>query len=73
MLLLRWNRSTCFHPEGLCLYASAVDALKVYGWEPSRCYDSLPTGWGRGADITIAKNQLVSAVQYDIQLLTFSC
>lgn len=54
-------RSVCFHPDGLCLYASCADALKVYGWEPSRCYDSLTTGWGRGADITMAKNQLIGA------------
>ena len=33
--------------------------LKVYGWEPASCFDTLPMGWGKIADIAIAQNQLV--------------
>ena len=34
--------------------------LRVYGWEPTRCFDTLATAWGRVADIAIAQSQLVS-------------
>lgn len=34
--------------------------MRVYGWEPVRCYDSFSLGWGKVADIAISSNQLVS-------------
>ena len=40
--------------------------LKVYSWEPSKCYDSIPVNWGEVADIAIGHNQLVSKVKYCI-------
>lgn len=61
------GRSMCFHPDGLCLYASCTDVLKVYGWEPSRSFESLTTGWGRIADLNIARNQLVGSACRVIQ------
>ena len=53
-------RTMCFHPDGLCLYSGATDVLKSYSWEPARCFDSIPMGWGKVADISIAQNQLAS-------------
>ena len=53
-------RSIFFHPDGTCLYSGISDMLKVYGWEPSRCYDTIPMSWGGVADISIAHNQLVN-------------
>ena len=34
--------------------------MRVYGWEPVRCYDSFSLGWGKVADIAVSSNQLVS-------------
>lgn len=34
--------------------------MRVYGWEPVRCYDSFSLGWGKVADIAISSSQLVS-------------
>lgn len=48
-----------FHPDGLCLFSGGKDLLKVYGWEPSECHDSIPISWGDVADITLTQNQLV--------------
>lgn len=50
-----------FHPDGSCLYSGIKDFLKVYGWEPTQCFDSVPITWGDVADMSIAKNQLVGA------------
>jgi len=54
------SRSLTFHPEGLCLYCGCENQLKVYGWEPTKCFDTLTTGWSRVSDIAIAQKQLVS-------------
>jgi len=48
-----------FHPEALCLYCGCENQLRVYGWEPAKCFDTLTTGWGRVCDIAIAQKQLV--------------
>ena len=56
------HRCIFYHPEGLCLYSGANNQLKVYGWEPSRCYDSLVLDWGMVSDIAMAQNQLVSHI-----------
>lgn len=52
-------RTIFFHQEGKCLFAGSQDILKVYGWEPTRCYDSLAIGWARVSDTAVAQNQLV--------------
>ncbi|XP_052061329.1 katanin p80 WD40 repeat-containing subunit B1-like isoform X2 [Mytilus californianus] len=54
-------RSMAFHPDGLCLFSGGKDLLKVYGWEPSECHDSIPISWGDVADITLTQNQLIGA------------
>lgn len=51
-----------FHSKENCLYSAGVDFLKVYGWEPSRCFDSVAVGWGRPADIAAVDTQLVSQI-----------
>ena len=53
-------RCIYFHPDGTCLYSGVKDFLKVYGWEPTQCYDSVPISWGEVADMSIAQNQLVN-------------
>lgn len=53
-------RKIAFHPEGKALVSGAKDILKVYGWEPTRLYDSLVVSWGRLADICVSENQLVA-------------
>ena len=54
-------RCIYFSPGGECLFAGSQDALKVYGWEPARSYDSLAVGWGKIQDIATAQNQLIGA------------
>lgn len=57
--LLRCSRCLYFSQGGECLFAGSHDVLKVYGWEPGRTLDTIPTGWGKVQDIAVAQNQLV--------------
>uniref|UniRef100_T1ISW5 Katanin p80 WD40 repeat-containing subunit B1 n=1 Tax=Strigamia maritima TaxID=126957 RepID=T1ISW5_STRMM len=50
-----------FSPDGECLFSGAQDLLKVYGWEPTRVFDSILMGWGKVADIATSQNQLIGA------------
>nr|XP_033797615.1 katanin p80 WD40 repeat-containing subunit B1 isoform X2 [Geotrypetes seraphini] len=52
-------RSILFNLDGCCLYSSSQDSLHVYGWEPERCFDVVPVGWGKIADMAICNNQLI--------------
>ncbi|XP_067088398.1 katanin p80 WD40 repeat-containing subunit B1-like isoform X2 [Osmerus mordax] len=52
-------RCISFDPDGCCLYSGAMDSLRVYGWEPDRCFDLVPVGWGRVADLAICNHQLI--------------
>ncbi|XP_061103168.1 katanin p80 WD40 repeat-containing subunit B1 isoform X2 [Conger conger] len=54
-------RCICFSPDGGCLYSGSQDTLRVYGWEPDRCFDVVAVGWGRVADLTLCNNQLIGA------------
>ena len=54
------HRCVAFHPDGHSLFSGAQDSMRVYGWEPVRCYDSFSLGWGKVADIAVSSNQLVS-------------
>lgn len=49
-----------FNPDGCCLYSGFQDSLRVYGWEPERCFDVVLVNWGKVADLSICNNQLVS-------------
>lgn len=53
-------RCVLFNPDGCCLYAGSQDALRVYGWEPERCFEVVLVNWGKVADLSICNNQLVS-------------
>lgn len=59
LIFLLFVRCLYFSQGGECLFAGCHDVLKVYGWEPGRTLDSIPTGWGKVQDIAIAQNQLV--------------
>jgi len=48
-----------FHTDALCLYSGCENQLKVFGWEPAICFDTVTTGWSRVSDIAIDQKQLV--------------
>lgn len=59
IFLSRCFRCLYFSQGGECLFVGSHDVLKVYGWEPGRTLDTIPTGWGKVQDIAVAQNQLV--------------
>lgn len=52
-------RCICFGPDGGCLYSGATDSLRVFGWEPDRCFDMVAVSWGKVSDLAICNQQLV--------------
>ncbi|NWS67447.1 KTNB1 protein, partial [Crotophaga sulcirostris] len=54
-------RCVLFNPDGCCLYSGFQDSLRVYGWEPERCFDVILVNWGKVADLAICNNQLIGA------------
>ncbi|NWH77594.1 KTNB1 protein, partial [Piaya cayana] len=52
-------RCVLFNPDGCCLYSGFQDSLRVYGWEPERCFDVVMVNWGKVADLSICNNQLI--------------
>ncbi|KAM4593799.1 katanin p80 WD40 repeat-containing subunit B1 [Odontesthes bonariensis] len=52
-------RCILFSPDGSCLYNGATDSLRVFGWEPDRCFDVVPVGWGKVSDLTVCNQQLI--------------
>ncbi|XP_021263708.1 katanin p80 WD40 repeat-containing subunit B1 isoform X2 [Numida meleagris] len=52
-------RCVLFNPDGCCLYGGFQDSLRVYGWEPERCFDVVLVNWGKVADLSICNNQLI--------------
>ncbi|KAL2088565.1 hypothetical protein ACEWY4_015464 [Coilia grayii] len=52
-------RCIAFSLDGGCLFSGSVDMLRVYGWEPDRCFDVVPVGWGKVSDLSICNNQLI--------------
>ncbi|XP_061404731.1 katanin p80 WD40 repeat-containing subunit B1 [Lethenteron reissneri] len=54
-------RCVLFNPDGSCLFSGSQDMMRVMGWEPFRCFDSLHVGWGKLADLSILSNQLIGA------------
>ncbi|KAI7814775.1 katanin p80 WD40 repeat-containing subunit B1, partial [Triplophysa rosa] len=53
-------RSILFNPDGSCLYSGSENTLRVYGWEPDRCFDVVHVGWGKVADLAISNNQMIA-------------
>lgn len=52
-------RSVLFNPDGCCLYSGCQDSLRVYGWEPERCFDVVLVSWGKVADLAVCNDQLI--------------
>ncbi|XP_057286389.1 katanin p80 WD40 repeat-containing subunit B1 isoform X1 [Pezoporus wallicus] len=52
-------RCVLFNPDGCCLYSGFQDSLRVYGWEPERCFDVVFVNWGKVADLSVRNNQLI--------------
>uniref|UniRef100_A0A8K9UIV0 Katanin p80 WD40 repeat-containing subunit B1 n=1 Tax=Oncorhynchus mykiss TaxID=8022 RepID=A0A8K9UIV0_ONCMY len=63
--ILEVQMCLAFNLDGCCLYSGAVDSLRVYGWEPERCFDVVPVGWGKVADLAICNHQLIG-VSYNL-------
>uniref|UniRef100_H3CA30 Katanin p80 WD40 repeat-containing subunit B1 n=1 Tax=Tetraodon nigroviridis TaxID=99883 RepID=H3CA30_TETNG len=63
------SRCICFSPDGDCLYSGATDCLRVFGWEPDRCFDLVTVGWGKVSDLAVCNQQLIGVSQ---QLSTVS-
>ncbi|XP_067928662.1 katanin p80 WD40 repeat-containing subunit B1-like isoform X2 [Watersipora subatra] len=64
-------RSVVFHPDGACIFGGSTELLKVYGWEPSRCFDSVNMSWGKVADMAVAQTQLIGASINQTTVSTF--
>lgn len=52
-------RCIFFSPDGGCLYSGSSDTLRVFGWEPDRCFDVVSVGWGKVSDLAICNQQLI--------------
>ncbi|XP_022605847.1 katanin p80 WD40 repeat-containing subunit B1 [Seriola dumerili] len=52
-------RCIFFSPDGSCVYSGATDSLRVFGWEPDRCFDVVPVGWGKVSDLAVCNQQLI--------------
>ncbi|KAM9765886.1 LOW QUALITY PROTEIN: katanin p80 WD40 repeat-containing subunit B1 [Menidia menidia] len=52
-------RCLLFSADGSCLYNGASDCLRVFGWEPDRCFDVVPVGWGKVSDLAVCSQQLI--------------
>lgn len=62
-------RSILFNPEGSCLYSGSENTLRVYGWEPDRCFDVVHVGWGKVSDLAISNNQMVCTFIHNLFLI----
>ncbi|XP_059204744.1 katanin p80 WD40 repeat-containing subunit B1 isoform X2 [Centropristis striata] len=52
-------RCVFFSSDGSCLYSGSTDSLRVFGWEPNRCFDVVPVGWGKVSDLAVCNQQLI--------------
>ncbi|XP_045888276.1 katanin p80 WD40 repeat-containing subunit B1 isoform X2 [Micropterus dolomieu] len=52
-------RCVFFSPDGGCLFSGSTDSLRVFGWEPDRCFDVVPVGWGKVSDLAVCNQQLI--------------
>lgn len=60
LLVFLYFSNILFHPSGSCLFAASANMLRVYGWEPTHCYDEIRTNWGNIASMCFTSTQLVS-------------
>ncbi|XP_037550746.1 katanin p80 WD40 repeat-containing subunit B1-like [Nematolebias whitei] len=52
-------RCLLFSPDGSCIFSGASDSLRVFGWEPDRCFDMVPVGWRKVSDLAVCNQQLI--------------
>ncbi|KAM4722603.1 katanin p80 WD40 repeat-containing subunit B1 [Rhinophrynus dorsalis] len=64
-------RAILFSSDGGCLFCGGRDALRVYGWEPERCFDTVSVGWGKVSDLAICNNQLIGVSSIQSNVSTF--
>ncbi|KAM4012325.1 LOW QUALITY PROTEIN: katanin p80 WD40 repeat-containing subunit B1 [Anomaloglossus baeobatrachus] len=64
-------RSIVFSGDGGCLFCGGRDALRVYGWEPERCFDTIPVSWGKVCDLSICGSQLIGVSCFQSNVSSF--
>ncbi|XP_075694345.1 katanin p80 WD40 repeat-containing subunit B1 [Rhinoderma darwinii] len=64
-------RSILFSSDGGCLLCGGRDALRVYGWEPERCFDTVPVPWGKVCDLSICNTQLIGVSSTQCNVSSF--
>ncbi|PON36542.1 Katanin p80 subunit B [Parasponia andersonii] len=52
-------RCLTFNPDGRTLLCGLHESLKVFSWEPIRCYDAVDVGWSRLSDLTVHEGKLL--------------
>uniref|UniRef100_A0A8C5EIY2 Katanin p80 WD40 repeat-containing subunit B1 n=1 Tax=Gouania willdenowi TaxID=441366 RepID=A0A8C5EIY2_GOUWI len=52
-------RCVHFSLDGSCLFSGSTDSLRVFGWEPDRCFDVVSVGWGKVSELSVSNQQLV--------------
>lgn len=52
-------RRVLFSPDGSCLFSGSCDSLRIFGWEPDRCFDVVSVGWGDVSDLSICNQHLI--------------
>ena len=55
-------RRVLFSDDGNALLSGAEESLKVWGWEPVRCFEQAEVRWSRLADMCIGPQQQLLAV-----------
>ncbi|CAJ0966740.1 unnamed protein product, partial [Ranitomeya imitator] len=52
-------------------FCGGRDSLRVYGWEPERCFDTIPVLWGKVSDLSICNNQLIGVSHFQSNVSSF--
>ncbi|XP_072321359.1 katanin p80 WD40 repeat-containing subunit B1 [Eucyclogobius newberryi] len=64
-------RCVFFSPDGACLFSGSSDTLRVFGWEPERCFDVVTVSWGKVSDLSVCNQQLIGASLHLSTVSTF--
>ena len=54
-------RRVAFSDDGQALLSGGEESLKVWGWEPVRCFEQAEVRWSRLADLSVGPNQQLVA------------
>ncbi|KAL5542942.1 hypothetical protein UlMin_010652 [Ulmus minor] len=52
-------RCLTFNPDGRTLLCGLNESLKVFSWEPIRCYDGVDVGWSKLSDLNVHEGKLL--------------